>query len=137
MPKQNWTFKILIRYSLLQLPAIVIVIGGIVLIQKWDILSLWMSLLIVIVWIVKDIILFPFVWRAYDWDQKEYIDTMIGMNGITQEKLDPMGYIMIRGELWKAEIIKDFEFIEKGKKVQVKKVKGLTLFVKPILEEDE
>jgi membrane-bound ClpP family serine protease len=54
---------------------------------------------------------------------------MIGARGVAKEKLNPAGYVKIRGELWRAEKIGEGPPIEEGQPVRVKKMEGLTLFV--------
>jgi membrane protein implicated in regulation of membrane protease activity len=85
---------------------------------------------IVAIWIAKDAILYPFVWRAYESPPR---DQMVGLRGIAQEKIDPSGYIFIRGELWHAELAHGFAAADKGQAVEVLAVRGLTLSVRPVL----
>jgi membrane-bound ClpP family serine protease len=132
MLKRDWSFKVIVRYSLLQLPAIVLVIFLLFFIRRWVELPLLVICFIFLVWVVKDIIMFFFTWRAYDWDQKE---AMIGMNGIVLDRLDPTGYILVRGEKWRAKVMGMKEPIEKGQKVQVRGRQGLTLHIKPDYEQ--
>jgi len=51
---------------------------------------------------------------------------MVGMIGVARSKLDPEGYVFVRGEIWK--VIAD-QTIEIGEKIKVLKVEGLTLRV--------
>ncbi|AFN04315.1 nodulation protein NfeD [Pyrococcus furiosus DSM 3638] len=55
-------------------------------------------------------------------------EEMIGSEGTVVEELNPEGMIKVRGELWKARS-KDGEKIEKGEKVKVVGMEGLTLIV--------
>jgi membrane-bound ClpP family serine protease len=82
--------------------------------------------------VAKDIILFFFTWRAYDWDQKE---TMIGMTGTVLDRLDPTGYILVRGEKWRATVMGIDSPLEKGRKVLVTGRQGLTLQIIPVSEQ--
>jgi membrane protein implicated in regulation of membrane protease activity len=132
MFNQEWSSKVVIRYSLLQLPGIALLIGILFFFKRWVDIPLWAMWFIPIVWVLKDIILFPFVWRAYDWDQKEGGKAMIGMRGIVTERLDPEGYILVRGELWRAETMRSDIPVEKGQEVSVYDIKGLVLQVKPV-----
>ena len=116
----------------MQLPGLALVIGIMFLMKRWVDIPFWLMLFIPLAWVVKDIILFPFVWRAYDWDQKDKTGHMIGMHGIVSDRLDPTGYIMIRGELWKAETMEKELVIEKGQEVRIHGIHGLTLHVKPV-----
>jgi membrane protein implicated in regulation of membrane protease activity len=134
MLRREWSLKLIIRYSLLQLPGIALVIVLLFFVRKWLEIPLWLMWLIPTAWVIKDIILFPFVWRAYDWDQKDRGHSMIGMQGIVLERLDPTGYILIRGERWKAEAMERDTPIEKDQNVLVHAINGLTLHVKPVDE---
>jgi membrane-bound ClpP family serine protease len=132
MSKRDWSFKILVRYALLQLPEIGLVISVLFFIRQWVELPLWAICFISLVWVAKDIILFFFTWRAYEWDQKE---PMIGLIGHVLDRLDPTGYIQIRGEKWRAEVVGMNSPIEKGQKVQVLGRQGLTLHIKPVYKQ--
>jgi membrane-bound ClpP family serine protease len=132
MLRSQWSFKILIRYTLLQLPAIALVIGLLIFIRRWVDIPSWLHWGIIIVWVAKDIILFPFVWRAYDWNQKESGHAMLGMHGVALEPLDPLGYILVRGERWRAQPKEKGIRIEKGQRVEVLRIKDLTLYVQPV-----
>jgi len=100
-----------------------------VVIQYWVVIPVWLLWSIIGFWIFKDVVLFPFIWRAYDWDRAGRSRSMIGARGIAKEKLAPAGYIQIRAELWKAEKLRKGPPIEAGQAVRVKKMEGLTLFV--------
>jgi len=54
---------------------------------------------------------------------------MIGERGMAEERLNPEGYISVRGELWRAESIHDVSPIEKGDRIRICGIRGLTLLV--------
>lgn len=54
---------------------------------------------------------------------------MVGEVGYTRSRLDPLGQIFVRGEIWSAEALEG-EIIEKGVEVEVMDVRGLMLKVK-------
>jgi len=62
---------------------------------------------------------------------------MVGAQGIAKERLAPSGYVQVRGELWKAELMEGSPPLEKGDRVRVEGVRGLRLVVQPSGEEDE
>jgi membrane protein implicated in regulation of membrane protease activity len=124
------------RYILLNIPEFAAMILILVVIQYWVVIPVWLLWSIIGFWIVKDAILFPFIWRAYDWDRAGKSRSMIGERGVAKEKLIPAGYVKIRGELWRAEKIGAGPPIEEGQPVRVKKMEGLTLFVVPEHTED-
>ena len=123
--------KIVVRYTLLQLPGIGLLFIALVLVQRWVVVSDWVFWGSLIVWVAKDIILFPFTWRAYDWESADGARSMVGAQGLTKDRLAPSGFIQIRGELWKAEVWGGGRPIEKGERVRVREMKGLTLLVQP------
>ena len=120
---------IYLRYILLNIPAMVLIVLALILAQHWITMPLWLSLTIIFMWLIKDVILFPFVWRAYDRDHPPGSRSMIGKQGITRKRLAPTGYVLVQGELWKAECAEADQPIESEKFVRVVKMEGLKLYV--------
>ena len=133
----NWRSRlarVILRYGLFQIPGLVL-LGLFLIIANWIFdLHAWLMLSIVLVWVAMDVILFPFTWRAYDPDPSGQIHSMIGSRGIAKERLAPSGYVLIRGERWRAEVTGNLPPVEKGESVQVHENRGLTLLVQPIRE---
>lgn len=127
---------IYLRYILLNIPGLVAVILILIIIQRWIVLPVWLFWSVIGFWIVKDAVLFPFVWRAYDWDRPGRSRSMIGERGIAKERLAPSGYVQVHGELWRAEKLGEESTIEKGQAVRIIKIEGLTLFVVPESADD-
>lgn len=123
---------IYLRYILLNIPGLVAVVLILIIIQHWVVLPEWLFWGVIGFWIVKDALLLPFVWQAYDWERPGRSRSMIGERGIAKERLAPAGYVQIHGELWRAVKIGDVPPIEEGQPVRVKKMEGLTLFVLPL-----
>jgi len=122
------TTKIVLRYTLLQIPELILLI--IVLI--WLDLGFILSTGIFILWLAKDIILFFFVWQAYDWQNKgKYINLPEG-EAEAVENLHPEGYVEVQGELWRARIKENTRPVAKGEKVKICDRRGLTLIVESI-----
>jgi membrane protein implicated in regulation of membrane protease activity len=132
MKKRSWSARVVLRYTLFQLPALVILVLVLVLIRPWVDLPSWSIWVITGFWIVKDVILFPLVWRAYDRGKRPGDGgLMIGAGGIARGRLAPSGYVRVRGELWHAEVAEGGRPIELGEGVRVSDVRGLTLLVRP------
>jgi membrane protein implicated in regulation of membrane protease activity len=129
--EQRWSARIIIRYTILQLPALALFFLALLLSSRWIGIPLWSFWGLVALWVAKDVILFPFVWRAYDDRERKSADAMIGMRGIAQDRLAPDGYVQVRGELWRAELMGGGPPVEKGAAVKVRKTRGLTLIVQP------
>ena len=130
--KPRWTPKILLRYALLQLPSQALAVIALVVVRRWLDLPTWFFWTCVACWVLKDVILFPFVWRAYDWDRAGRTDAMIGLKGTAVDQLAPAGYVRVRGELWRAEVVGDDRPIQVGEPVTVRASRGLTLLVAPL-----
>jgi len=137
MNQRRGPTRILLRYALLQLPGLVLLVLILVFVQRWVDLPAWVFWGSTAIWVVKDAILFPFVRRAYDWDHPQGVNSMVGARGIAKERLAPLGYVQVRNELWKAELMEGSLPLEKGERVRVEGVHGLRLFVQPGDEEDE
>jgi len=137
MNQRRGPTRILLRYALLQLPGLVLLVLILVFVQHWVDLPAWVFWGSTAIWVVKDAILFPFVRRAYDWDHPQGVNSMVGARGIAKERLAPLGYVQVRNELWKAELMEGSLPLEKGERVRVEGVHGLRLFVQPGDEEDE
>jgi len=91
----------------------------------------WFVWGLVALWVVKDLILFPFVWRAYDTDREGAANSMVGARGIAKDRLAPSGHISVRGELWQAEVMEGGPPIDRGQGVRVRGISGLKLLVQP------
>ena len=123
---------IVYRYALYQIPDVVIFVLILFLLRKWVDLSLWLYIGLVSLWMVKYVLAFTFVWPAYNKPRPGDVKSLIGTEGIAEERLDPSGYIRVHGELWRAEVIGKTIPIEKGQTVLIERACGLTLLVKPV-----
>ncbi|MDY6932624.1 MAG: NfeD family protein [Spirochaetota bacterium] len=139
MDERGWTVRIIWRYTLLQLPAIALLVMSLIMVRRWiwDDMPFWLLGSIIGFWIAKDIIMFRYVWRSYDWDRSSESNSMIGERGLAKERLAPLGYIQIRGELWRSRVMDDSPPVEKGETVQVRDINGLTLLVESCNEETQ
>ncbi len=129
LKKRGWS-------ALLQLPAIALLVLALIFVQRWVSIPAWVFWGSITLWIAKDVILFRFVWRAYDWNLSGSENSLVGKSGIAQDRLAASGYIRVRGELWQAEVLGGGPPIDKGKKVRVQGMRGLTLLVQPDNEEN-
>lgn len=118
-----------LRYSLFQLPGIALLGALLLLLRIWPGLPLWAAWTIFLLWIVKDAFLFPFLWRSYSTSRLSHRNTMIGQTGTVREELDPTGRILVRGEIWRAELTTGCVPAAPGSQVQVRDLRGLILVV--------
>lgn len=126
---RRWSARVVVRYALLQVPALALLVVLLIVVQRWVDLPAWFSWGLVVLWVAKDVILFPFTWRAYDWHRSGDVNLMVGARGVTEERLAPSGYMRVHGELWKAEVMGDGPSIDRGEAVRVRGIRGLTLLV--------
>ena len=122
-----WSQQVLIKYSLFQLPGLALLILILVLLRYWINIPTWAVWTFISLLVIVDVIMYPFVWRAYD---KDNPNSMSGSQGTATDRLFPSGYVRIKGELWRAEMIEGDSAIEKGDVVTVTGIRGLTLIVR-------
>jgi len=100
-----------------------------VLLRQLTGLSSLALLLVVLAWLVKDVALFPFVWRAYADDVTGFSFSPVGRRGVVVSRLAPTGMVRVRGELWRASTVTDAAPLEVGADVRVLEAQGLALTV--------
>ncbi len=122
------------RYTLFQIPGWII--GGIVLAGCWELelISVRTAMFLFGLLLLKDIVAYPLVHRAYEDRSASRLEDLIGSNGVVQRELAPAGFVRIRGELWRAEIIADTPPLSPGTRVIVRNTRGLTLIVEESAE---
>jgi len=125
MKKKGWSTQVVLKYALFQLPGLILFFLILILVQRWTDLPLRFMWALLILWVIKDVVLFFFVWRAY----QRVTNPLIGMKGVSEERLAPSGYIRVHGELWQAEIIRESPPIEKGEVVLIQGIRGFVLLV--------
>jgi membrane protein implicated in regulation of membrane protease activity len=131
-----WSRRTILKYALYQAPSYGLLILIFFLVNRWMSLPAWFIWGGVAVWVAKDVILFPFVWRAYDRDRSKDVHPLINRQGIVERRLDPSGYVWIHGELWRAEKAEGGPPIEQGETVVVRGNHGLVLLVEANAEGD-
>ncbi|MEA2101874.1 MAG: NfeD family protein [Thermodesulfobacteriota bacterium] len=124
------------RYVWIQSLETLVFILALAVLARWIDISAWVFLLIVLAWILKDILLFPLVSKAYE---PEGRDPLIGKTAIIEEVMDPSGYVRVGAERWHCkpsgddQEINDQEIndqeIKEGEEVRIKDRQGLILIV--------
>ena len=131
MNEKRWSSRVIVRYALIQLPGLAVLVLVMFMLQWWVNIPMWLLWTIVLLSVVKDVILFPIVWRAYDKDSANHANSLTGLLGTSAERLSPAGHIRVRGELWRVEVVNADLPINKGTPVRVIGSRGLTLIVEP------
>ena len=122
---------LLVRYALFQIPDVLILLLALAILQRWVNMPSWLVWGVVASWLLKDIVMFPFVWRAFEEVSADARQALIGAEGVAAEELDPSGYIRVQGVLWRARVMEQGEAVHKGDNVVVSGVEGLLFTVRP------
>jgi len=125
----KWKPRIIKRYALFQIPALLILTFIYLLINQFYPISIYLFLVFMLLWIIKDMTLYPLTWRSYDVNPKTNGNPLYGKTGICLEDLNPQGRVKIRGEIWKARSRQNGRHVKKGKSIVVLDAEGLTLVV--------
>jgi membrane protein implicated in regulation of membrane protease activity len=129
------TLRIVIKYFLLQLPGQVSFALILLLFRRWVEVPGYLTWGVLGLWVAKDVCLFPFLWRFYD--PSHYPDRfrMAGRKGYALTRLNPGGYVQVRGERWQARVADGQAPIEQGRAIYVQAIHGLTLTVAPCADD--
>jgi membrane-bound ClpP family serine protease len=128
------TLRIVVKYFLLQLPGIVSFALILLLVRHWLEIPAYLAWALLGIWVGKDIFLFPILWRFYDPHQHPDRFRMIGRKGFALTRLNPDGYVLVKGERWQATICEGQSSIEEGREICVEAVNGLKLTVRSCAE---
>lgn len=123
--------RVWLRYLLLQAPGWAAVALSAEILHRWIGVSRLVGFVVVAVWVLKDFVLFPWVWRAYETSEPEAARRIIGARGTVARRLAPGGWIRVGGELWRATAPAG-AVLEPGSEVRVVDVDGLELRVEPL-----
>ncbi|MDH3520908.1 MAG: NfeD family protein [Myxococcales bacterium] len=125
------TTPVLAKYLLLEFPGWLLAAGVLgVLVRVWD-LSVRTAVLVFALWVIKDLVLFPWLRTAYTDGSPDATEALVGATATVRETLDPTGYVRLGAELWRAEVAREHAPLAAGSRVRVRAVRGLTLHVEP------
>ena len=100
--KRQGSARVLMKYLLLQMPMLLLVIVGLFLARRYLGLPAWAAWGGPVVWLAKDMLLFPLVWRSYDDRNTKNAHSMSGVQGRAVEMLNNSGFVLVCGVLWNA-----------------------------------
>ena len=123
------TSRTLRRYAVLQVPAALAVGAALVAATRLAWLDAGTALVVFVLWILKDVALYPLVRKAYEATDDDQAARMVGRIGRAREDLAPLGYVLLAGELWSAEAIEADAPIRAGERVRIESVDGLRVRV--------
>jgi membrane protein implicated in regulation of membrane protease activity len=123
--------RVVLRYAALQIPGQLFVLVLSLAAFEWLGAPAWMAWVVPLGWLVKDALLFPFVWRAYEPDDPGAPAGLVGATAVAEEALDPAGWVRLGPELWRAELLDGAGAAPRGARVRIVRVDGLLLLVEP------
>jgi membrane protein implicated in regulation of membrane protease activity len=112
-------------YIVAQLPGWFLAVLAVAALSRWMALPGRVAVLAVILWIVKDLLLFPTMRRYYRSDPAER--RIVGQRGTAVTDIAPTGFVRVRGELWQAASEQE---IVAGSEIYVRDIHGLRLTVR-------
>lgn len=127
MKQSRRSLRVLLKYTLFQLPALLVLSAVLFLFREWVGMSPRLFWVVLGLWLLKDILLYPFVWRSYA--PYEGPPPMVGLQGEARERIAPEGYVRVRGELWRARLGPGQGPIDPGGAIRVVEQRGLVLVV--------
>ena len=125
--------RVFARYMVLQIPGQFFAAVTLVMLVRWTELTPMLAGLLFILWVIKDLAMFPVTRIAYEPQRGgQGADALLGALGVAQEDLAPeqTGYVRVGAELWRVRLCGD-ESVAKGAAVRVTEVHDLTLHVVP------
>lgn len=131
-PRRASTRQVFLRYLGFEAPSWLLLAAVLaVLMRVWD-LSLGLAALVLGLWVVKDLALFPILRVAYEpAGGSGGAENLIGALGTVSSDLDPEGWVRIGAERWRARVAREQAPVPAGAAVRVTAVEGLELRVEP------
>lgn len=94
----------LVKYLLLQIPGLLVAAVVLVALWQWGKVSGTTAAFGLLLWVGKDLALYPFLRPAYRSDVPTGTDRLLGRSAVVRRRLEPAGYVLVQGELWRAEV---------------------------------
>ena len=98
---------------------------------EWLGLPGWTGGLFLVVWVVKDLVLFPYLRIAYEDGDRGDARGLVGAVAVATERIAPEGFVRAGSELWRAELAPGSPGVAAGARVRVRAVEGMRLIVEP------
>ena len=120
------------RYLLFQ--AVSWAVGGLILaaLVYWDVISLWLAGVLLALLLAKDLVLFPYVRKAYEPSASHGGGSLLGGVARVEQPLTPDGWVRVGAESWRARLIDGSRDLETGEFVEVREIDDLVLIVAPV-----
>ncbi len=98
---------------------------------QWEFLPKWLAVACFLGWLLKDLLLYPFFRPAYE-PGRTGSARLVGARGVAEGDLTPMGYIRVRGELWRAVATPADHVIHSGTEVEIVNAERMEVLVRAV-----
>lgn len=132
MVKTGWSTRAVVTYILIQIPGTLLVGLALMVIHAQLQFPVWAGWLIFFIWVVKDTILFFFLWPAYD-NQSRDVYSLAGHRAVAITDVNPKGRVRLHGQTWPARSEGESPAIPAGTPVEVVGREGIVLIVQRLL----
>jgi membrane protein implicated in regulation of membrane protease activity len=120
-----------IKYLLFQIPGWIITAIVLLMLLHWEFIPKWLAVLCFVAWLLKDLLLYPFLRRAYE-PGVTGSARLVGSRGVAEGDLAPTGYVRVRGELWRAVVSPADVVVPSGTEVEVVSADRMEVFVRAV-----
>jgi membrane protein implicated in regulation of membrane protease activity len=117
------------RYLWFQVPGCLVEVAVLAVAVRWWGLPLWAAAGIFALLVIKDLVLYPFLRPGYEARARSGTEQLIGERGVVKQRLDPEGYVLVRGELWKARLRPGQPPLDAPARIRVCGAEGMSLSV--------
>jgi membrane protein implicated in regulation of membrane protease activity len=130
-PVQARTVSPWFKYLVFQIPGWVITAMVLIGLTHWQFLPKWLAVACFLGWLLKDLLLYPFFRPAYE-PGVTGSARLVGARGVAEGDLAPMGYIRVRGELWRAVATPTDHVIRSGTEVEIVNAERMEVLVRAV-----
>jgi membrane protein implicated in regulation of membrane protease activity len=122
------------RYLLFQIPGWLIAAAVLLGLSHWKLLPPWLGIVCFLAWVLKDLMLYPLLHRAYQTNVKTGLQALVGARGFAHDDLSPKGFVRVQGELWNARALPADQMIVAGTEVEIVSAERMMVFVRTVAE---
>ena len=126
----------ILRYIAFQLPSWLVVAFIAMALDIWSELPRPLLIGAFALFLVKDFVIYPWVRSAYEHTEHDPGSEMLAARGVVIVSLDPVGWVQVGSERWRAETVDDAAPLAPGTAVEVSRVRGHTLLVVAVTDQE-
>jgi membrane protein implicated in regulation of membrane protease activity len=132
----QYSMPTILRYIAFQLPSWLIVAFIAVALDVWSELPRPLLVGAFALYLVKDFVIYPWVRSAYEHTEHDPGSNMLAARGVVIVSLDPVGWVRVGSERWRAETVDAAAPLAPGTAVEVSRVRGHTLLVVAVMDQE-